>query len=245
VFIETIAWLLGDYAHKMPTEALMSYQRNPQGPSPEIVALKGVRYAYANETVEGRHLDEARVKDLTGGDTLTGRAPYGKAAISFQPSLKLSVAGNHKPEISDASFGMWRRVMLVPFEETIPEAQRDPRLFEKLKAEGSGILNWALQGLHAWQKEGLQVPKGIAAATAAYRNEQDILLEWLNEACTFGAGLDEPKANLYASYTYWCSQNGHKALAQGRLTRRLSDRGYKLAPDHRRILGLALKLGVP
>ncbi len=79
VFIELVAWLLGDYARKIPTDMLMHHQRNPQGPSPDIVSLKGLRLAFANETEEGRRLAEARVKDLTGGDTLTGRVPYGKA----------------------------------------------------------------------------------------------------------------------------------------------------------------------
>ena len=128
VFIELMAWLLGDYAHKIQTEMLMQYQRNPQGPSPEIVALKGRRFVYANETEEGRRLADARVKDLTGGDTLTGRVPYGKADITFSPTHKLFIVGNHKPEITDTSSGMWRRVVLVPFDQTIPEAKRDPYL---------------------------------------------------------------------------------------------------------------------
>ena len=147
VFIELIAWLLGDYAHKVPTEMLMHHQRNRQGPSPDIVSLKGRRFIYANETEEGRRLAEARVKDFTGGDTLTGRAPYGKADITLRPTHKLFVVGNHKPEITDTSIGMWRRVRLIPFDQTIAEAKRDPKLLETLKSEGSGILNGLLLGL--------------------------------------------------------------------------------------------------
>jgi putative DNA primase/helicase len=241
VFIEVIAWLLGDYAIRMATEVLMSYKRNPQAASPEIVALKGARYAYANETVEGRHLDDARVKEMTGGDTLTGRVPYGKAAISFQPTHKLSIAGNHKPEISDASNGMWRRVMLVPFEQTIAADKRDPNLLDKLKSEGSGILNWALQGLLAFQKNGLQVPQSIARATEAYRDEQDILGEWISGSCNTGATLSASKVKLYESYRAWCEENGNMPLSQGRLTKRLNERGYRLAPDKRTVNGLALK----
>ena len=150
VFVEIVAWLLGDYARKIPTEMLMLHQRNPQGPSPDIVALKGVRFAYANETEEGRRLAEARIKELTGGDRLTGRVPYGKADISFWPSHKLIIVGNHKPEIIDTSAGMWRRPMLTPFDQTIPEAMRDPKLLEALKGEGPGILE-----LGAGRLEGL------------------------------------------------------------------------------------------
>ena len=240
VFVELLAWLLGDYARKIATELLMHHQRSPQGPSPDIVALKGSRFVYANETEEGRRLAESRVKDLTGGDTLTGRVPYGKADITFQPTHKLVVVGNHRPEITDNSLGMWRRVLLVPFDVTIPENRRDPRLLEKLKTEGAGILNWALDGLRQWQRHGLQVPKKIDAATTAYRDEMDIIGEWIGEHCDTGAGCTAPKAKVYRAYHTWALGNGHHPLAQARLSRRLNDRGYKPLPDKRTIGGLSL-----
>jgi putative DNA primase/helicase len=240
VFIETMAWLLGDYAHKIPTEMLMHHQRNPQGPSPDIVSLKGRRFVYANETEEGRRLAEARVKDLTGGDTLTGRVPYGKADITFRPTHKLVVVGNHKPDIIDTSFGMWRRVALVPFEQTIPQANRDPHLLQTLKGEGSGILNVLLLGLRDWLSNGLRIPAKIEAATAAYRDEQDILADWIRESCVTGTGCSIRKSDLYADYVDWAKRNGHMPLSQGKLTRRLNDRGFKLAADKRTVNGLAL-----
>lgn len=240
VFVEIVAWLLGDYARKIQTEMLMHQQRNSQGPSPDIVSLKGMRFVYANETEEGRHLAEARVKDMTGGDTLTGRVPYGKADITFRPTHKLIVVGNHKPEIADTSNGMWRRVALTPFDQTIPEASCDPQLLETLKGEGPGILNLLLVGLHRWRKNGLQIPAKIRAATAAYRDEQDILGDWIGERCNAGAGCSEMKGDLYADYSDWAKRNGHQPLAQGRLTRRLNERGYKLAADKRTVHGLAL-----
>lgn len=241
VFVELIAWLLGDYARKISTEMLMHHQRSPQGPSPDVVALKGQRFVYANETEEGRRLAEARIKDMTGGDTLTGRVPYGKAAITFSPTHKLAIVGNHRPEITDNSFGMWRRVALVPFEVTIPENERDARLLDKLKAtEGPGILNWALAGLRELQKGGLKVPKKIEAATAAYRDEQDVIGDWLGDHCDVGTGQSERKQDLYRAYRSWALANGHHPLAQGRLTRRLNDRGYRLQPDKRTVSGLSL-----
>ena len=241
VFIELLAWLLGDYAKKIQTEMLMQHQRSPQGPSPDIVGLKGVRFAYANETEEGRRLAEARVKELTGGDTLTGRVPYGKVEISFRTTHKLMLAGNHKPEIADMSQGMWRRVLLVGFEQTIPPSKREPHLLETLKTEGSGILSWALEGYRQWQQQGLCIPKAISKATECYRDEQDIIGEWLSDNCHLGPGLSVRKADLYQNYQWWTKANGHGALAQGRLTHRLNERGYRLQADKRTVTGLALK----
>lgn len=245
VFIELIAWLLGDYAHKIQTEILMHHQRSSQGPSPDIVALKGKRFIYANETEEGRRLADARIKELTGGDTLNARAPYGKADITFRPTCKLIIAGNHKLEISDASNGMWRRVMLILFAQSIAPSRRDPKLLERLKGEGAGILNWALRGLKEWQRNGLQVPAAIEASTTAYRDEQDIIGEWITDRCQTGTGCREAKGVLYANYTSWAIENGHRPLAQVRLTRRLTERGYRAAPDKRTVTGIALKPLMP
>lgn len=242
VFIELIAWILGDYARRIQTEMLMHHQRSPQAPSPDIVALKGVRFAYANETEEGRRLADGRVKDLTGGDTLVGRVPYGKANISFQPTHKLVLAGNHKPHIGDLSDGMWRRVLLVGFEVTIPESKRDPRLLEVLKAEGSGVLNWALAGHQQWRGGGLSVPTKVRQATAIYRDEQDILAEWIVDRCVIGVGLTVSKTELYADYRAWMKAHGHGQMGSSRLTRRLNERGYKVQPDKRTVAGLRLKL---
>jgi len=241
VFIELLAWLMGDYSRKIPTEMLMQHQRSPQGPSPDIVALKGIRVAHANETDEGRRLAEARVKEMTGGDTLTGRVPYAKADITFQPTHKIIIVGNHKPEIADTSNGMWRRVLLINWDTTIPDNRQDKQLLEKLKTEGPGILNWALQGCRQWKQNGLQVPEQIRAATEEYRDEQDIIGEWLAEDCNMGFGRTEEKKRLYIAYQRWTRINGHYPLAQGRLTRRLNERGYKLQRDKRTVAGLALK----
>jgi putative DNA primase/helicase len=241
VLIENFSWLLGDYADKIETEMLMTHQRNPQGPSPDVMALKGRRFVYANETEEGQRLSGARIKDMTGDDSLTGRPPHGKANIKFRPTHKLVIAGNHKPEITDMSLGMWRRVLLVPFERVIPATARDLGLLEKLKREGAGILNWALAGLRAYQQGGLQTPAKVAGATAAYREEQDILGEFLAEKCDTGGGLWTAKRALYSTYVFWANENGYKPLAQGRLTRRLNERGLPLASDKRTVKGLDLK----
>lgn len=244
VFVETLAWLLGDYSLKIETEMLMQHRRSPQGPSPDIVALKGRRFVYASETEEGQRLAAARIKELTGGDTLSGRVPYAKAAVTFGPTHKLVIVGNHKPEIGDMSQGMWRRVLLVGFDQTIPEANRDPHLIDKLKREGSGILNWALAGLREWRQDGLAVPASVANATSEYRDEQDVLGDWMTENCTLGATHSTPKAHLYLNYKIWAETNGYMALSQGRLTRKLNERGYQLQPDKRTVRGLSLTLAI-
>jgi putative DNA primase/helicase len=267
-FIESIAWVFGDYARKIPTEMLMTQQRNSQGPSPDIMLLKGARFVWANETEEGKRIDEARVKDMTGGDTLTGRVPHAKAFVQFQPTPKLNISGNYKAEIRDNSHGMWRRMVLVLFDVTIPKADLNLSLGDTLKAEASGIFNWCLQGLRDYKTNGLTVPKAIQAATAAYREEQDLIGEWLRDNCvsreemeaTLGAHwlaaelvriakregkpeakLEEGKRILYGNYDNWAKAANYKPVSQKRLTGQLRKRGYPLAPSQREISGITLK----
>ena len=240
VLAELMAWLMGDYTRKIATEMLMQHQRNPQGPSPDIVALKGARFVFANETEEGKYLNASRVKDLTGGDTLTGRMPYGKVDLMFWPTHKLWIIGNHKPDISDNSHGMWRRILLANFNVTISEDNRDPKLLEKLKGEASGILNWALEGLRMYLASGLQVPANIQAATDCYRDEQDILGEWLQHHCSIASDKKVLKQPLYSAYRAYCADNGHRPLSKTKLTRRLNERGFHPLSDKRSISGLDL-----
>lgn len=241
LLVELVAWLMQDYSHKMPTESLMVHQRNPQGPSPDIVALQGIRFAFASETEEDSRLAAAHIKSLTGGDTLSGRVPYGKANISFEPTHKLVIVGNHKPVISDQTVGMWRRVKLIPFDQTIPENKKDTRLLDKLKPEGPGILNWLLQGLAEWKSKGLATPDDIKASIAAYRGEQDILGEFLSEKCKLGADCTVGKQNLYFAYRAWAEINGLRPMSNAKLTRRLSTRNIGVAPDKRTYSGVKLK----
>ncbi|MDA1330800.1 MAG: phage/plasmid primase, P4 family, partial [Chloroflexi bacterium] len=202
-FIELMAWMLGDYSNRIATEMLMQHQRSPQGPSPDIVDLKGRRLIYCNEVEEGRNLADARVKELTGGDTLSGRTPYAKEAVTFQPSHNLVMVGNHMPEVRDTSHGMWRRMLLIHFNQVIPANAQDPNLLDKLKSEGSGILNWALAGLHDYRKNGLNIPKVISTATDAYRSDQDIIGEWVADDCNVVASALTAKSLIYDTYRKW------------------------------------------
>lgn len=78
---------------------------------------------------------------------LTARPIYGRSFIDFDPSHTFIMTGNHRPAIHDTSVGIWRRVTLIDWGVQIPGHEQDARLPERLRREGSGILNWALDGL--------------------------------------------------------------------------------------------------
>lgn len=200
-FLETVAAMLGDYWTKTPTQTLM--QRNRGGIPNDLAALKGARFVTANEIPAGGKLDVATVKDLTGEDTITARFLYGEL-FSFRPVFTLVIYGNHKPQIDGDDYGIWRRVHLVPFTVQIPEHERDSRLREKLiNQEAPGILNWMLAGFQAWNKEGLNPPESILAATEEYREEMDSVSQFIGQCFDFVANGELRTSEIMEVYDAW------------------------------------------
>lgn len=143
VFLETMRGLLADYAAAAEFSAFLATQS--ENVRNDIAALSGARFVSANESGADRRLSESIIKALTGGDTISARFLF-KEYFEFRPQFKVWMATNHKPIILDTDNAIWRRVKLIPFDVTIPEEERDPRLVEKLREEYPGILNWAVQG---------------------------------------------------------------------------------------------------
>ena len=141
--------------------------------------------------------------------------------------------------IDDTTHSMWRRPMLIGFDQVIHPDQQDKMLPSKLKQEGSGILNWLLSGLRDYRRDGLQVPKSVEAAVASYQNESDILGIFIEEYYTLDADSKIDKAGCYRLYSDWAYSNGHRPLSSSALTRKLKERGYVVDRSKRKIIGLA------
>ncbi len=230
--------LAGDYAHHCRPEVFTAKRNDSQGF--EMVSLAGARVVTASETGSGRRLDEALVKEMTGGEPITCAPKYGEF-FSFQPVFKPLLATNHKPEIRGADEGIWRRVLLLPFAVTIPEGERDGDLPRKLEGELSGILNWALDGVKEFLSTGMGTPEEVRSATADYRAEQDVLANWIQERCTLGSQESDEYAALYGDYIAWCEDNKEEPINKARFSSSLDERG---CPAHRGAKGKRLRTGI-
>jgi len=219
---EVILYIMGDYGTDLPFTVLEKKKQLPVG---EGMNLPGARFAKSVETREDLQLDEARIKSWTGGDTITINPKY-RPPLTFTATHKLWLAFNHKPGVSDSTDAMWRRVRLIPFNHTFDLTQVDKGLLDKLKAEASGILNWAIQGCLAWQRDGLKTPKAVERATSDYEEESDPLSPFLAECCEIDPAYDVKKAELRSEYDRWCFSYKEKPLGKKVFAERILGRRF-------------------
>lgn len=213
--------LLGDFAVTASFDTFMR-QRN-RGPRNDLARLHRARLVTAAESGEGRRLDEATVKEITGGDVIAARFLYGEH-FEFKPQFKLVLVTNHRPAVDGNDDAIWRRLRLVPFEQSF-EGREDRELTAKFEAELRGILAWAVEGCLAWQREGLGAADAVTRATAEYREEEDVLGAFLDEHCVMD-GETSTRA-LREAYESYCHDLGEKPLTQSALGKRLGKRGVK------------------
>ena len=210
VLVDLMAKLMGDYSATAKIESLTGRNRRSGGDAtPDLVPLIGARMVRASEPEEGERLQEAKIKELTGGEPILIRA-LNEDFLEVNPKFKLTISGNHKPEIRGSDDGIWRRVMLVPFDVQIPQNERDPALVEKLWQERDGIMQWLIDGLVDYLEGGLREPDAVLAATAEYREESDPLGNFLTDCCiaTGDAADSILSADLTQAFNFWLVSGG-------------------------------------
>jgi putative DNA primase/helicase len=191
----------------------------------QLAELKGARFVGVAETKRGVELEEAVVKQITGSDTISARAPYGKP-FSYRPQFKIWLSTNRKPEIPDESEAIWDRIRLIPFTQRFEDGKgADPKLPAKLREELPGVLAWAVKGCVDWNGGGLDTAAAIERATAAYRSETDIIERFFEDVCAFRADYRVPKKDLFEAYEAWCTENGEGSLSQNMFARVIGERG--------------------
>lgn len=210
VFLETLSYIWGEYAKVANFETFLASKFQGNGPRNDIAALHGARLVKACETGEGRRLSEALIKELTGSDSITARFLYHEN-FTFRPQFKLWFATNEAPEVRGQDQGIWRRLLKIPFNYTVPAEKRDRNLQSVLKKEASGILNWMLAGYKNYRSAGLGVAEAVHKATREYRESQDIVREWLND------GRQDPVAKVPAGAAHkdfqeWCRRSGTQGM---------------------------------
>ncbi len=233
--IETMMGMLGqDYAIKGVSDLLMV--KHGETHPTERADLYGKRLVAVVETEHERRLAESLVKELCGGDRIRARRMR-EDFWEFTPTHKLVIATNHKPLVKGTDHAIWRRIRLVPFGVTIPKAEQDPHLLDRLRAEYPGILAWCVRGCLAWQREGLGEPAAVQEATSQYRQSQDTLAQFLDDCCIVAPNVRARAGDLLGAYRKWSGSDhaSHRWLGET-----LTERGF----DSATIGGYVWRIGI-
>lgn len=240
VFINIIQKLLNDYAAQTPVATIM---KKAKGSIPnDIARLKGARFVSTTETEEDSHISDAEIKHMTGGDIVTARYLH-KEFFEFKPNFKLWISGNYKPILGE-DHGIWRRVILVPFEVTFDAKTRDDQLEDKLTNELPGILNWAIKGCLNWQNQSLKVnpPTKIANATNEYKTDNDRINSWTYVCCDKDQSFSAKSSELYESFRNWATSNGETGMSHRTFSQKMVERRYTKKRTSAGIVFIGIKL---
>jgi putative DNA primase/helicase len=222
--INTAGYVLGDYHYAAPIDLFLAstMDRHPT----ELASLCGARFVTSHEPEEGRRWNEARLKQLTGGDPVTARFMR-QDPFTFKPQLKLYLSGNHKPRLTSANKAIERRLNLIHFNVTISDEQRDNKLDKKLETEAGGILQWMIDGCLAWQKDKLTPPQSVRQATVEYVECEDVIRAWFEENYVRSNGFVSTR-ELFSNWKYHCEKTGEFMGTERKFSEWLNERSGKL-----------------
>jgi len=222
--VDLIAKIMGGYSTTIPIESLTgAEQRKGSDATPDLVRLPGARFVRASEPERGTGLKEALVKQLTGGEAILVRRMQ-QEFVEVSPEFKLTIQGNYLPNIKGGDDGIWRRLVLVNFDEQIPIDEVDPLLPERLWAERDGVLTWLVEGALEWFRLGLAIPETIQTATENYRQASDFMRVFLTEECEIDGETFEEGKDMADAFNAWMIASGQATWRRKTITDALKER---------------------
>jgi P4 family phage/plasmid primase-like protien len=225
-FLTVLRSLAGDYGTAVPIDLFLHNNRSnaAQGHTESLANIQGKRFIMPSELEKRARLAMGLLKTLTGNDKGIKASRKGEHEIEFTPIGKIWLFGNYKPIVTETGNSFWRRLKLLPFNVTVPADKIDKNLPADLQQELSGILNWAIAGCLAWQKNGFSECDAVTDATKKYREESDEVVLFIKDACELGVGYFASKKAMKDAYVQWCDDNGHYPVRASDFSHALEDK---------------------
>lgn len=228
--LNAFAYLLGDYA-KNADVSTFAQKKNVNGsaPSSDICRLRDARFVVASEPAPDFTFDEDKVKAFTGGNMITARMLYHND-VQFQPTFKIFIGTNHRPNVADDTLLESNRLRVIPFNRHFEIDEQDRDLKRRLcrPLDLSVLLNRCIAGYMEFVRTGLNEPKAVVEATAAYQTQSRIFELFISSQLQREQGANVSLAMFYPLYTAWCTENGCIPMARDKVNTVLRRKGlYK------------------
>ena len=236
---EILKFILDDLMFKAPSNFLMETKLNNSGTAPDAVMMnfRGRRIVWFSETNKNDRIDVAKLKELSGGDTISTRGHYAKKQTQFQQTQLTITITNKRPKMPADDPAVWFRTHLIPLDMQFlpnpdPKNKKqlpvDKNLLPKLKKQAPGILAWLVEGCLLWQELGLLPPDKVLVATKEYQKSQDIFGHYIDECLLIGDHvLRVDLKALYINYKEWCNDVGHYCMAKDKVLLEMEQRFSK------------------
>ena len=241
-FWNTVSGALGSYSGAISADALtVGCKRNVR---PELAEVKGKRLLIASELEEGQRLSTAIVKQLCSTDEIAAEKKY-KDPFKFRPTHTLVLYTNHLPRVGAMDTGIWRRLIVIPFDAKIT-GRSDIKNYSKylLEHAGPAIVRWIIEGAEKviaadYQ---LKLPLCVHAAIEQYRSENDWMAHFLDACCVVEDGREEKSGELYSAYRAFCSRSGEYTRSTTEFYNTLSQRGFQRTKTRNGIIVRGIEL---
>lgn len=183
--------------------------RTSSGPSSDIARLSGARLCHVPEPKQHMALDVAKIKQLTGNDSITARF-LNKNEFEFIPQFSLIFTTNHLPAINDETIFKSDRVVVIPFEKHFSAEEQDETLRDLFKTNEykSIILKWLVTGARKYLINRFNnVPEAVKSATERYKVASDTVNYFVTTRLVRKEETLLPAADAYIAYLDFCEMN--------------------------------------
>lgn len=232
VWVDLLAHIMGDYSRVCGIESFIDQGRYRKGSdaTPDLAALAGRRMVRASEPEENSKFSDGLIKALTGTEPVPVRELL-RPPFEMDVTFKVTISANNKPRIG-TDHGIQRRTMLVPWDVIIPDDEQDKLLLLKLKAEADGVLARFVQGALAYLGNGLPRPDAVEAATAEYREENDLMGRFVADCVAADTGGQVAAKTLHELFAAWQEAMGllpasGKPWSEKKVAQEMGKKGYK------------------
>lgn len=235
-FTETLLTLLGSRLAKEVAFGTFTRDRDPDAQNFDLAGLTATRFLAASESNKYDRLNEAQVKQLTGGNDVYCAHKH-KPHFSYRPQFKIWLSANYDVSADPLDRAVWGRIVRFVFPVSFLGTE-DTTLKARLKRREhlAGVLAWAVEGAKCWYAAPtrLVVPQGLVEGLQAVREEFDTVQQWLDDATERDPAAWVPHQEAHASYTRWCRAQGHQRVMAGSwFSRTLKQKGFEVGVKKR------------
>lgn len=187
------------------------------------------------DDIPSKYVDDNSIfKKLVTGEPITverkGQDPY-----TFRNYAKLYFSANEMPKINDSSYGLMRRLVIIPFHANFKKdgGHYDPFILDKLKTRESleYFLQLAIKGLHrVLENHAFTHVEEVAQEAREFELNNNPIIQFINESKI----ENEAVPDVFKAYQVWALENGYddKYMTKNKLSKAIKQHGFTTKKVH-------------